>query len=90
MNPMKLIKCAIIGIAALLPLVAAAQIGKVTNPLVTKDQWELDYNLVNYMDDVGAAKESSPVPTAPGAHQGTQENARCFSTRLRRGVYRWN
>lgn len=51
MNNMTTIKRTILGITALLPLLATAQVGKVNNPLVTKGQWELDYNLVNYVDD---------------------------------------
>jgi hypothetical protein len=35
----------------LLPFLAAAQVGKLSSPTVTKGQWELDYNLVNYVDD---------------------------------------
>ena len=54
MNPMTSIKRTIIGFIALLPLVVAAQVGKVNGPLVTEGQWELDYNLVNYIDDDSA------------------------------------
>jgi len=54
MNNMTSIKRTFIGIAALLPILATAQVGKVSGPLVTEGQWELDYNLVDYLDDNSA------------------------------------
>jgi hypothetical protein len=51
MNRLTSIKCTLIGSAVVLPLLATAQVGKIANPLVTQGQWELDYNLVDYLDD---------------------------------------
>jgi hypothetical protein len=48
---MKHILYGLAGCLALLPLGAAAQVGKLSNPLVTRGEWKVDYNIVDYVDE---------------------------------------
>jgi hypothetical protein len=48
---MKHILYGFVGCLALLPLGAAAQVGKLSNPLINRGEWKVDYNIVDYIDE---------------------------------------